>query len=115
MKKTSVTVLRPGTPTVDRFGNEVPGEPIAEVIDGAIIEPGANESLEASRPEGVIVSYTVHLPMSGVSDIGGASIMLPEPFGGTYRVVGNPVRYMEENMPPMFRGYVPVEVERTYG
>lgn len=111
----TVTILRPGPSVIDRFGNEIPGEEVAIAINDVIIAPGATADLEASRPDGVTVAYTLHMPVFGIEDLEGCEVMLPAPYGGPYRVVGNPTRYMPENMPPRFKGYMPVEVEAAHG
>ena len=113
MKGISVTVLRQTAATVDRFGNEVPGEPTRETVADVLIEPGATSDLEASRPEGVQVAYSLHFPKAYSGDLEGCEIELPAPWTGTYRVIGNPGRYMDANTPT--RWNMPVEVERAYG
>ena len=110
-----VTIIRPSSWVVDRFGNKVPTETTSEIVHDAIIAAGSTEALDASRPEGVTVAYTVHIKSSDALDVEGASIELPAFYGGTYKVIGNNSRYMPENQPPRFRGYVPIEVEVTHG
>ena len=78
-----VTVLRPGAPTRDRFGNDVPGEAVSETVPGVVIAPGATADMEASRPEGVTVAYTLHFPKTYTATLEGCSVTLPAPWGGT--------------------------------
>ena len=113
MKGISVTVLRPSAATLDRFGNEVPGEPTRETVADVLIGPGATSDLEASRPEGVQVAYTLHFPKSYTDSLEGCEIELPAPWQGVYRVIGNPGRYMDANTPT--RWNMPVEVEAAHG
>ncbi|GHD70138.1 hypothetical protein GCM10010317_076800 [Streptomyces mirabilis] len=61
-----VTVLRPGAPTQDRYGNDVPG-PAAEIpVYGCAVAPrdgtgaGANEIIDAR--DTVIVGLTLYAP-----------------------------------------------------
>lgn len=120
MKGISVTVLRPSVATVDRFGNEVPGEPTRETVADVLIEPGATSDLEASRPEGVVVAYTLHFPKTFTASLEGCMVELTEGWhngsyirGGTYRVIGAPSPYMTANTPT--RWNMPVEVETAHG
>ena len=112
MKGISITLRTPHGIELDRFGNEqylYDEQTIADVL----VEPGATEFLEASRPEGAKVAYTLHFPKTFDGSLEGCEIELPEPWAGAYRVVGEPGRYMRENTPT--RWYFPVEVERAYG
>lgn len=110
---TEVTVLRPGEPTLDRFGNEVPGELPRETVDDVLVVPGATEDMEASRPEGVTVAFTLHFPKGYDRPLEGCSVELPAPWEGTYRVVGDPRPYMDDNTPT--RWHMPVMVEQSHG
>ena len=112
MRGISVIVRTPNGTELDRFGNEqyVFTE---STVDDVLVEPGANESLEASRPEGVLVAYTLHFPKTFTDSLEGCEVELPTPWAGVYRVVGEPGRYMNANTPT--RWNLPVEVERAYG
>ena len=112
MKGISVIVRTPQATTTDRFGNEQYVF-IESTVDGVLVEPGANESLEASRPEGVQVAFTLHFPKTYSGTLEGCEIELPAPWTGVYRVIGNPGRYMMDNTPT--RWNMPVEVEKAYG
>lgn len=109
----AVAVLRPGEPATDRLGNEVAGRPSEERVDGVLVSPGATDDMEASRPEGVEVAFTLHFPKTYSKSLKGCSVRLPAPWGGTYRVVGDPRPYMAANTPT--RWHMPVEVEASHG
>lgn len=110
---TTVTVLRPGAPTRDRLGNDVPGEPTEEEVRGVLVAPGATADMDASRPAGVTVALTLHFPKSYAASLRGCSVRLGGRWEGTYRVVGDPMPYMDANVPgPWDR---PVEVEAADG
>lgn len=110
---TSVQVIQPAVIGYDRLGNEVkaPGTPIT--VDNVLVAPGATMDLEASRPEGVTVAYTLHFPKTFTGDLEGAEIVLPEPWADTYRVIGKPGQYMDVNTPTPW--HMPVEVEVAHG
>lgn len=112
MKGISVTIRTPSGTELDRFGNEQ--HVFTEnIVDDVLVEPGATESLEASRPEGVLVAYTLHFPKTFAGALEGCEIELPAPWAGVYHVVGEPGRYMNANTPT--RWNLPVEVEKAYG
>lgn len=94
---TSVTVLRPTeTGEFDPFGAPVAGEPEAEVVSGALVTPGATSDLDASRPEGTRVAYTVHFPKGYGKPLKGCLVVVG---GKAYRVIGDPMPYMADGTP----------------
>lgn len=110
MRGIKVTVLRP-TRTTDRLGNEVDGEPEREQVENVLVAPGPTADMEASRPDGVTVALTLHFPKTYTASLEGCSVELPEPWEGTYHVIGNPMPYMRS--PGQWNR--PVEVEMAHG
>jgi hypothetical protein len=61
-----VTIIRPGPPTQDEYGNDVPGAPVEIEVPGCAIAPrdgsgaGSNELTQAR--DTVIVGLTVYAP-----------------------------------------------------
>ena len=97
LPKTSVTVLRPNpTGATDPFGAPVEGEPVEEAVDGVLVTPGATADLDASRPDGVRVAYTVHFPKEYGKSLRGCSVVIA---GKPYRVIGDPKPYMADGTP----------------
>lgn len=109
----TVEVLRPTAGIVDRFNNPVSGVPEAEQVDNVLVSPGATADLEASRPEGVTVAYTLHFPKGYLDSLEGCSVTLPAPWTGTYRVIGDPRQYIDVDTPTSW--HMPVEVEVAHG
>lgn len=110
---TTVTVLRPNVTGTDRFNAPTYGEPTRETVANVLVAPGATADLEASRPEGVTVAYTLHFPKGYNASLEGCSVELPAPWGGVYRVIGAPTPYMDANTPTPW--HMPAEVERAHG
>ena len=111
LPRTSVTVLRPNpTGATDPFGAPVEGAPVEEAVGGALVTPGATADLDASRPEGVRVAYTVHFPKGYSDSLRGCSVVIG---GRTYRVIGDPKPYMEAGTPGPWG--LSVEVEAVDG
>lgn len=112
IKGVSVTVRTPTSESVDRFGNAVYTF-TESTVDNVLVSPGATSDLEASRPEGVTVAYSLHFPKSFTSSLEGCEITLPDPWAGTYRVIGAPSSYIDANTPTPW--HMPVEVEFAHG
>ncbi|ACV22572.1 Uncharacterised protein [Slackia heliotrinireducens] len=97
----------------DRLGNHVEAYAPPEPVTGVLVAPGATADMDAGRPEGVRVALTLHFPKTWSGDLRGAKVTLGGPWAGTYRVVGEPHPYMDENCPTPWN--MPVEVERHDG
>lgn len=62
MNGETVTILRPGTPTVDAQGNDVPGADTSTAVAGCMVAPRLQgDATEAGR-QGVIIGTTVYFP-----------------------------------------------------
>ena len=109
----AVTVLRPNVSGTDRLGNPAYGEPTAETVSDVLVQPGPTSELDATRPEGVSVAYTLHFPKAFSGSLEGCSVTLPEPWAGTYRVIGDPRPYMAANCPTRWNRTV--EVGEAHG
>lgn len=112
IKGVSVTVKTP-VYTVDRYNNAIPDGYETADVSNVLISPGATSNLEAGRPDGVKVAYTLHFPKTFAGSLEGCIVALPSPYGGEYRVIGNPKPYMGANCPTNW--YLPVEVENAHG
>lgn len=108
----TVTVHHPYENGVDRFNNVVYGMTGGEV-ENVLVQPGATSLLDASRPEGVAVSYTLHFPKTYKESLEGCLVTLPAPWEGTYRVIGDPQPYIDANTPTDWDR--PCEVEAAHG
>ena len=110
----SVQVRRPYSTGKDRLGNKIV-EYETETVEGVLVAPGATLDLEASRPEGVSVAYTLHFPKTYTKSLERCLVVLPAPWTGEYRVIGNPGQYMQANTPHLLSWGMPVEVEASHG
>ena len=112
MRGATVTVVTRTSGPADRFGNATYTEATEDVAD-VLVSPGATDELDASRPEGVHVAYTLHFPKTFTGSLEGCDVILPAPWAGRYRVIGGPGPYVDENTPT--RWHMPVEVEAARG
>lgn len=113
IKGVTVLVIPQVAGQPDRFGNVTYTDGVAISVNNVLVSPGATEDLEASRPEGVSVAYTLHFPKTFADGLEGCKVVLPAPWAGTYRVVGNPGPYIDADTPTKW--HMPVEVEAAHG
>lgn len=106
----TVTLYAPGAWTVDRFNNTVISQYVSTQIANVLISPGATSDLEAGRPDGVRVDYTVHFPKTFTGSLKDCQIEID---GARYRVIGDPKPYMDENTPTPW--HMPCEVVKCDG
>ena len=96
----------------DRFGNVI-YTTTKTTVENVLVAPGATSDLEAARPEGVRVAYTLHFPKTFNGTLEGAIIELPAPWTGRYSVIGEPTSYIDANTPTLW--HMPVEVQAAHG
>ena len=106
---TERVVIRTREPAYDDLREPI-GETVTETPVDAVVCPGATSDLDATRPDGVTVSYTVHLPKGWAVPLRGAEAVVR---GETFRVVGDPMPYAPANVPGAYS--TPVEVTRADG
>ena len=109
----SVVILRPTEDGVDRFGNPVKSEPTRQTVDNVLVSPGSTSDMEAARPDGTVVAYTLHFPKTYTGSLRNCLVELPPPWAGVYRVIGDPREYIDANTPTKW--HMPVEVEAAHG
>ncbi|HIZ17686.1 MAG TPA: hypothetical protein IAA22_01015 [Candidatus Olsenella stercoravium] len=109
LPKTSVTVIRRQEVGKDPFNTSI-YENVREDVAGVLVTPGATSDLDASRPEGVRVAYTIHFPKGYGKTLKGC---LVQHLGDTYRVIGDPQPYMGDGTPGPWD--MAAEVERVDG
>ena len=105
----TVTVIR----TVwdrDELGEPIDPTEQREVVENVVVYPGPTSDLDASRPDGVKVVFTLCFPKTFTGDLKGCSV---EVRGAVYAVVGDPQRYTAENTPGDWN--LTAEVTRTDG
>lgn len=106
----SVTVKVAGpSGEVDPFGAPITST-TSTVVSGVLVAPGPTSDLDASRPEGVSVVYTLHFPRGFALALRGATVNVR---GTDYEVVGDPQPYTEANVPGPWT--MPVEVRAVEG
>ena len=108
LPKTSVTVIRRQEVGKDPFNAPI-YENVREDVADVLVTPGATSDLDASRPEGVRVVYTIHA-LSQSKTLKGCLVQY---LGDTYRIIGDPQPYMGDGTPGPWD--MAAEVERVDG
>lgn len=108
IKPETVTVVTHGR-TYDDLGDLVADETTSTDV-ACVVVPGSTSELDAMRPNGVVVSYTVHFPKTWKASLRDAQVVVR---GVAYQVVGDPQPYTDGNCPGDYDR--PVEVTRTDG
>lgn len=108
-KGEAVEVLRPVEDELDDMG-----EPTilweSETVENVLCAPSTTEDLEATRPDGVKVSVTFHFPKTYKKSLRGCKVLYNQ---NEYRIIGNPIPYMEQNTPGQWN--YPALAEVVYG
>lgn len=91
----TVIVIR-REPARDELGEPSGGAGRREAVGNVVVAPGPTADMDASRPEGVTVAFTLCFPKAYEGELRGCSV---EVRGGEYTVVGDPQRYSPENTP----------------
>jgi hypothetical protein len=82
----TVTILRPGTPTQDRYTNDVPGPDVRIPVVGCLVAPAAGSDLADQGRQGVVIDATVYFPKSTRPTAADRLEVRGEP----YTIVGDP-------------------------
>lgn len=111
-----MSLIKPERVTIVRRSEERDevGDVVGEIEETeevrVVVCPGATADLDASRPNGVKVAYTLHLPKGYGRSLRGCTAVVR---GEAYAVVGDPQPYTDANTPG---GYsLPAEVARADG
>lgn len=64
----TVIILRPGTPTSDIYGNDVPGADTRTDVEGCLVAPRLQGDATEGGRQGVIIGMTVYFPTTRPTD-----------------------------------------------
>ncbi len=107
----TVTVeIEEETGVEDAHGNPI-YEPSEIDVEHVLVSPGARSDLDdPMRPDGVLVTYTLHFPKTCDLKLRGCRIKVR---GDWYRVIGSPDHYDKDLTPGHWS--MPVGVEAVHG
>ena len=94
---------------VNDFGETVKTVGYTDVDDVLIGQPSADELVSSVELTGNRTVYVLGIPKGDMHEWKDTTVILPEPFGGTYRTVGEPTVGIEANIPLRWNKKVRVE------
>lgn len=94
----------------DKLGEPTVVATEREDVKGVLVCPGSTSDLDASRPNGATVAFTLHFPKDYTKSL---KDCLVEVRGKEYVVIGDPQSYTVQNTPGEWN--LTVEVSRTDG
>lgn len=95
----TVTLLKITQDGTDAFNQPIYKDTSVSVEDVLIGEPSSTDIENNLTVYGVKTAYTLAIPKGDTNVWEGGKVTLPDPFGGTYRVIGDAVGGIEVNIP----------------
>ena len=81
-----------------------------ETVDNVLIgEPSSDDVINTLNLHGKHVAYILAIPKGDEHDWTDTEVILPPPFAGRYRTIGEPTAGIEENIPLCWNKKVKVE------
>ena len=94
---------------VNDFGEKVKSVEYVDVQDVLIGQPSADDLISSVELTGSKTVYMLAIPKGDAHIWTDTTVILPEPFAGTYRTVGEPTAGIEANIPLRWNKKVRVE------
>lgn len=95
----TVTLLKISQDGTDAFNQPIYKDTPVIVTDVLIGEPSSTDIENNLTVYGAKTAYTLAIPKGDTNVWKGGKVVLPAPFGGTYKVIGNAVGGIEVNIP----------------
>ena len=83
----------------DAFGAPIMDTVLEEVNNVLVGQPTTDEVADTLNLHGKKLEYVLAIPKGDAHAWTDTEVILPEPFGGTYRTIGFPMAGIEENIP----------------
>lgn len=105
----TIQILNRTQTGTDDFGRPVYDE-LPEKVENVLVgQPNSDEITSSTNLYGKRVSYVLAIPKGDKHVWENHKVVLPEPFAGTYQVIGYPTAGIEENIPLAWNKKVMVE------
>ena len=105
----TITLLERAQTGVDELNRPVYAETPAPVSGVLVGEPSTEDIVSELEMTGRRLAYTLALPKGDTHVWENRRVILPEPFAGTYRVIGVPTAGIEANIPLKWNKKVKLE------
>lgn len=94
-----ITLISKTQTGVSGFNNPVYEETEVTVHDVLVGQPSTEDIQSNLTAYGKKTLYTLGIPKGDTNNWENGEVVLPEPFGGRYMVIGKPTAGIEENIP----------------
>ena len=94
-----ITLISKTQVGVSGFNQPVYEDREVTVSDVLVGEPSTDDIQSNLTAYGKKTSYTLAIPKGDTNNWIDGEVILPEPFGGRYKVIGRPTAGIEENIP----------------
>lgn len=108
-----ITLISKTQVGVSGFNTPIYEETEIIVHDVLVGQPNTDDIQTNLTAYGKKTTYTLAIPKGDTNTWENNEVILPEPFGGRYKVIGNPTAGIEENIP--LRWNKKVNLERLEG
>lgn len=99
MKTVTVTLVEKTQSGTDPFNNPTYTETETDVSGVLVGEPSTDDVTNIYTTYGARISYTLAIPKGDSHNWDDTTVILPEPFAGTYHTIGIARAGIEENIP----------------
>lgn len=99
MKTVTVTLIEKTQSGTDSFNNPTYTETETDVSGVLVGEPSTNDVTNIYTTYGARIAYTLAIPKGDSHNWDDTTVILPEPFAGTYHTIGIATAGIEENIP----------------
>lgn len=113
MKGIDITLISKTVDGTDIFNQPIYKDTQITVSDVLVGEPSTADIENNLTAYGKRTAYTLAIPKGDTNTWEGCEVILPSPFDGTYKVIGNAIAGIEANIP--LRWNKKVHLEKTEG
>lgn len=85
--------------TINDFGETLKSCYYVPVDNVLVGQPDSTDIVSSTELTGIKTEYVLGIPKGDRHEWKNTTVILPEPFAGTYQTIGDPVAGIEENIP----------------
>ena len=109
IKGITIQLIKKTQTGTDALNNPVYDTEVVNVDNVLVGEPTADEVTNTLALYGKQVQYTLGIPKGDTNIWENTKVVLPAPFGGTYKTIGYPTAGIEDNIPLKWNKKVKIE------
>lgn len=113
IKGVTITLKKKIRSGADGFNRPVYSTTDISVDNVLVGQPSSDDISNAQIMYGKTIAYTLYIPKGDTNVWEDTTVVLPEPFSGTYHTVGYPEAYIPANIPPGISWNKRISIERS--